>query len=85
MTHTDIAYATAGRLVVDALAGTDKDHPMTAEQILAITGELPIVRSNGELRPADLIDVASRTNRIFTSRDGYYLGRVRDNGRGSTV
>ncbi|AXH44866.1 hypothetical protein J1765_gp03 [Gordonia phage Gaea] len=91
MTESDANYAKAAELVIAALAGTDRDNPKTAEQILAITGELPLVNSGGQAKPADLVDVKARTNRISVvgpSNDwagyfagGYYLVRVRHNGR----
>lgn len=72
---TNAAYYAAKAAVLGALAGTDRDHRMTAEQVLAITGELP-------LEPMTVDDVAARGAEVAgDSYAGFYARRVRHNGR----
>lgn len=81
--QSDANMRDAAALVVAALAGTDRDNTMTAEQIAAATGELPLVLDYGQVAPAHIDTVEARTNAISRRGTGYYLVRVRDNGRGS--
>ncbi|QKY78449.1 hypothetical protein SEA_ZITCH_2 [Gordonia Phage Zitch] len=81
MTESDNNYYTAGEMIVAALEDTDRDHPATADEVLEITGELPPVRSAGQILPAHIDDVQARTAAIGRNAGGYYLRRVRSNGR----
>lgn len=79
---TNAAYYAAKAAVLGALAGTDRDHRMTAEQVLAITGELPLTMRAGKVEPMTVDDVAARGAEVAgDSYAGFYARRVRHNGR----
>ncbi|UVT31803.1 hypothetical protein SEA_KEWPIEDOLL_3 [Gordonia phage Kewpiedoll] len=84
--HIDIdttaAYYEAKAIVTAALAGTDRDNRMSAEQVHAITGDLPLTMHAGVIEPMDMIDLTSRNAEVAgDDTRGYYLRRVRNNGR----
>lgn len=80
--HRTDTYAEAKAIVVAALAGTDRDNPMTADDLHSITGDLPLTMSAGRMQPWSVDDLAARGAEIAgSSYRGFYLRRVRHNGR----
>ncbi|WP_336794419.1 hypothetical protein [Gordonia malaquae] len=79
---TEAAYWEAKDRVWAALAGTDRDNRMSAVDVLAATGELPLTLNAGTVAPYELDDLVARGAEIAgDSIDGYYRRKVRDNGR----